>query len=96
MAERRGVDLGIVAPEGSRSPTVTAITLPAGMTGKEVREAIKRAGITPSAAATADLSDTTFRIGHMGDHTIDGVERCLHACESAITELAERRRLVAR
>ena len=42
------------------------------------------------------LSETTFRIGHMGDHTVDGVQRCLTACETAITELAERRRLVAR
>jgi hypothetical protein len=29
----------------------------------------------------------------MGDHTLEGLRRCLHACETAIAELAERRRL---
>jgi predicted phosphoserine aminotransferase len=93
MRERRGVALEIVAPEGSRSPTVTTISLPPGMTAKEVREAITARGYTVG-GGYGQLADTTFRIGHMGDHTVDGVQRCLHVCEAAITELAERRRLV--
>lgn len=93
MSERRGVELGIVAAEGTRSPTVTAVSLPAGMSTKEVREAISARGYTVG-GGYGKLSETTFRIGHMGDHTIDGLQRCLHACEMAITELAERRRLV--
>ena len=40
------------------------------------------------------LSDTTIRIGHMGDHTVEGLKRCLRECEEAIAELAERRRFV--
>jgi aspartate aminotransferase-like enzyme len=93
MPERRGVHLGVIAPEGSRSPTVTAVSLPSGMTAKEVREAISTRGFTVG-GGYGELSETTFRIGHMGDHTLDGLKRCLHACESAIVELAERRRLV--
>jgi aspartate aminotransferase-like enzyme len=93
MQERRGVNVGILAPDGARSPTVSVITLPAGMTGKEVREAILARGYTVG-GGYGKLSETTFRIGHMGDHTLDGVTRCLHACEGAITELAERKRLV--
>jgi aspartate aminotransferase-like enzyme len=93
MVDRRGVDLRVVAPEGSRSPTVTVIGLPDGMHGPEVSEAIKARGFTVG-GGYGDLKDTTIRIGHMGDHTVDGVKRCLHACEAAIVELAERRRLV--
>jgi aspartate aminotransferase-like enzyme len=93
MRERRGVNLGILAPEGARSPTVSVITLPAGMASKEVREAILARGYTVG-SGYGKLGETTFRIGHMGDHTLDGLTRCLHACEAAITELAERKRLV--
>jgi aspartate aminotransferase-like enzyme len=93
MVDRRGVALRVVAPEGSRSPTVTAIALPDGMHGPEVSEAIKARGFTVG-GGYGDLKDSTIRIGHMGDHTVEGVKRCLHACELAIAELAERRRLV--
>ena len=93
MVERRGVDLRVIAPEGSRSPTVTVIALPEGMHGPEVSEAIKSRGFTIG-GGYGDLKDTTIRLGHMGDHTVDGVKRCLHVCEAAIVELAERRRLV--
>jgi aspartate aminotransferase-like enzyme len=93
MVERRGVDLRVVAPEGARSPTVTVVALPDGLAGPEVSEAIKARGFTVG-GGYGDLKDTTFRVGHMGDHSVDGVKRCLHACEAAIVELAERRRLV--
>jgi aspartate aminotransferase-like enzyme len=89
-AERRGFDLGVVAAEGIESPTVTAVKLPPGLTTKEVREAITARGFTVG-GGYGQLSETTFRIGHMGDHTVEGVRRCLQACETAIAELAERR-----
>jgi aspartate aminotransferase-like enzyme len=93
VVDRRGVDLRVVAPEGSRSPTVTVIALPEGMRGPEVTEAIKARGFTVG-GGYGDLKEATIRIGHMGDHTVDGLTKCLHACETAIVELAERRRLV--
>jgi aspartate aminotransferase-like enzyme len=93
MSTRRGVEMSVVAPEGARSPTVTVIKLPEGLKGPEVLEAIKLRGITVG-SGYGKLKDTTIRIGHMGDHTLEGVRRCLHACESAITELVERRRFV--
>jgi aspartate aminotransferase-like enzyme len=91
-ADRRGLDLGVVAAEGIRSPTVTAVRLPRGMTTKEVREAITARGFTVG-SGYGQLADTTFRIGHMGDHSVEGVRRCLQVCETAIAELAERRSL---
>jgi len=93
VRERRGVEIGIIAAEGARSPTVTCVSLPQGMSTKEVREAITKRGYTVG-GGYGQLADTTFRIGHMGDHTLDGLKRCLHECEAAIAELAERKRLV--
>lgn len=92
-AERRNIDLGVLAPEGLRSPTVTVVTLPRGITSKEAREAISARGFTVG-GGYGKLSESTFRIGHMGDHTLEGLNRCLQVCEQAIVELAERRRLV--
>jgi aspartate aminotransferase-like enzyme len=91
-AQRRGLELGVVAAARSRSPTVTAVRLPRGMAAKDVREAINARGFTVG-GGYGQLSETTIRIGHMGDHTVEGVHRCLHACETAIAELAERRTL---
>ena len=33
---------------------------------------------------------TTFRIGHMGDHTPDGLAGCLAACDAALAEVTGR------
>jgi aspartate aminotransferase-like enzyme len=92
-AERRGIDIGVFAPDGIRSPTLTVITLPEGMSTKEAREAINARGFTVG-GGYGELSDTTIRIGHMGDHTVEGLKRCLQACETALAELAERKGLV--
>ena len=72
---------------------MTCVSLPPGLKTKEVREAITKRGYTVG-GGYGQLAETTFRVGHMGDHTIDGVKRCLHECEAAIAELAERKRLV--
>jgi len=92
VAKRRGIDVDVVAPDGSRSPTVTVISLPKGMAPRELLDAVLARGYTLG-NGYGQLRDTTIRIGHMGDHTLEGLRRCLHACETAITELAERRRL---
>jgi aspartate aminotransferase-like enzyme len=93
IRERRGIDVSVVAPEGARSPTVTVIRLPHGMSPAELRSAIEVRGYTVG-GGYGELAATTIRIGHMGDHSLEGLRRCLHACETAIAELAERRRLV--
>jgi aspartate aminotransferase-like enzyme len=93
VAKRRGVDLRVVAAEGVRSPTVTTVALPAGMKCADVQEGVKVRGFTVG-GGYGQLKESTIRIGHMGDHTLDGLHQCLRACEGAIAELAERRRLV--
>jgi aspartate aminotransferase-like enzyme len=92
VAKRRGIDIGVVAAEGARSPTVTAISLPKGMVPRELLDAVLARGYTLG-SGYGQLRETTVRIGHMGDHTLEGVKRCLHALETAIAELSERRRL---
>jgi len=39
-------------------------------------------------AGYGKLRETTFRVGHMGDHTPDRLALCLNACEEALGALA--------
>jgi predicted phosphoserine aminotransferase len=78
----RGIDLEILAPEGSRSPTVTTIKLPEPWTGPKLVGAVKQRGYVV-ATGYGRLKDNTFRIGHMGDHTVDALEGLLEAIEDA-------------
>jgi aspartate aminotransferase-like enzyme len=93
VARRRGFNLGVVAPEEARSPTVSVISLPTGMQGPEMIEAVKARGFTLG-GGYGQLRETTVRVGHMGDHSVVGVEACLREFEDAIVEMAERRRFV--
>lgn len=91
-SERRTLDLHILAPDTARSPTVSVLMLPPGLTGSEVRRAARERGFTLG-ASLGELRERSLRIGHMGDHTVEGLGRCLHALEHAIAELAERKNL---
>ncbi|MGH7589999.1 MAG: hypothetical protein ACREL2_01055, partial [Gemmatimonadales bacterium] len=71
-----GLPLGILAHAGQRSATVTAISLPAGGSGTVVVEALRRRGYVIG-AGYGKLREATIRIGHMGDHTVAGLDRCL-------------------
>lgn len=72
----RGVRLEVVAPEGYRSPTVTCIRLPENWTGPKVVSAARQRGFVV-ATGYGKLRDGTFRIGHMGDHTMAELEDLL-------------------
>lgn len=88
-ARSTGMALRVLAPAGSRSTTVTAVALPGTIKGSAVAEAVRRRGFTIG-SGYGKLRDTTFRIGHMGDHMPEGLARCLAACEEALVELAGR------
>lgn len=81
LAER---GISIVARPGERSPTVSAIRLPGGMTPRGFITEVRRTGYTLGAGYGA-LKDTTFRMGHMGDHTVATVRGCLQACEEVLS-----------
>ncbi len=76
MREERGVDLHVLAPEGFRSPTVTAIKVPEGWTGPKVAAGVAARGFTIATGYGA-MREATFRIGHMGDHTMPRLEMLL-------------------
>ncbi len=74
----RGVQVGVVAAEGHRSPTVTAVRVPDGMTGAQVVAGARQQGFA-IATGYGKLKESTFRIGHMGDHTVAEVDALLDA-----------------
>jgi predicted phosphoserine aminotransferase len=69
--EEQGLRI-LVREEASRSPTVTTIYAPAGWTGPAIAAAVKQRGYQV-ATGYGRLKDETFRIGHMGDHSEDGL-----------------------
>ena len=71
-----GAELRVLAPAGARSPTVTAIVLPDGLAGPDVAKGVAERGWTIG-AGYGRLRERTIRIGHMGDHTLRGLEGCL-------------------
>ncbi len=84
MREEHGVDLHVLAPEGYRSPTVTCITVPEGWTGPQVAAAVAARGFTIATGYGA-MRDGTFRIGHMGDHTMNRLDLLLDVLTDAFT-----------
>jgi predicted phosphoserine aminotransferase len=68
--------LDVLAPPHFRSPTVTAVKCPAGWTGPRVAAAVKQRGYHV-ATGYGRMKDETFRIGHMGDHTVAGIDALL-------------------
>jgi len=84
--ERLGV--AVLAPPGERSPTVTAISLPSGIDPARVVAAVRARGYVVGGGYGAGKA-TTFRVGHMGDHTPDGLAGCLAACDDALAELTQ-------
>ncbi len=89
VSERLGIPLCILAREGLRSATVTGIALPPGMRGEDVVAAVAERGFVIG-AGYGKLRSTSIRIGHMGDHTVDGLSRCLDAVEQALVSLRGR------
>lgn len=82
-----GHALDILAAKHCRSETVTAITLPPYLRGPDVVAAVMTKGYTIG-AGYGSLKDRTVRIGHMGDHTGPGVQGCLAALATSLSEVA--------
>jgi aspartate aminotransferase-like enzyme len=63
----KGIEIGIFAAEGHRSPTVTCIE--SDRSRQVVADMFERGWVI--GGGYGKLKDSTFRIGHMGDHTPD-------------------------
>jgi aspartate aminotransferase-like enzyme len=86
LAARHGAELRVLARAGHRSPTVTSITLPASLPASTVLAAVAERGFTIGSGYGKNR-ETSVRIGHMGDHSLEGLERCLDACDAAFDAL---------
>ena len=94
-----GLDgFGMFAPEGYRSPTVSAVLCPAGVTTgqlkKGVKEALRGQGylMDPgygklNAALEAEGRRLVIRVGHMGDITPDMLAEYLGKLEAELKKL---------
>ncbi len=83
-AEREaGVAVGVLAAPDARSGTVSAITLPPELRAADVVAALGEKGFVIARGYGA-MQDSTVRIGHMGDHTVEGLARCLDALGSVL------------
>ncbi|HEY4733621.1 MAG TPA: alanine--glyoxylate aminotransferase family protein [Gemmatimonadaceae bacterium] len=83
ITDETGKKLVNIAPLGSQSPTVSAIRLPGDLTAEAFTGAVAKRGIVVG-NGYGKLKSSTFRIGHMGDHTIETIEKCLAACSSVL------------
>jgi aspartate aminotransferase-like enzyme len=83
IADETGKRVVNIAPLGYQSPTVSTIKLPADIPGDTFTAAVAKKGIVVG-SGYGKLKSSTFRIGHMGDHTLETLERCLSACSSVL------------
>jgi aspartate aminotransferase-like enzyme len=86
IAGQLGESFRVTAREGHRSPTVTSVMLPSSLPSATVGRAVRERGYTIGAGYGKNR-DTTIRIGHMGDHTVEGLERCLGVVGMVLGEL---------
>lgn len=83
---RQGVEIGVLAPEGYRSPTVTCVTLPDGIRGTDVCASLRARGFVV-APGYGKARDAMFRIGHMGDHTLSELDALLEVLGDVFNQL---------
>lgn len=78
----RGGELGFsfLPPDGRRSWTVSCLNVPDGANGRDLARDMKQRGWTIG-SGYGDLKRSTIRIGHMGDHTPEGLRELLATLE---------------
>jgi aspartate aminotransferase-like enzyme len=82
-----GIPIAFLPSEGERSHTVSALTLPPGLRSADVVKRVAELGFVIGGGYGA-LKDSTIRIGHMGDHTVDTLRPCLAAVRHALQSAA--------
>ncbi|HEX6300138.1 MAG TPA: alanine--glyoxylate aminotransferase family protein [Acidimicrobiia bacterium] len=77
----RGLDMDVFAEEGHRSPTVTCIATDRAR--PVVADLLDRGWVI--GGGYGKLKETTIRIGHMGDHTLEELEALLEVLTDVMT-----------
>lgn len=83
LASRTGRSFSVFPPEGYRSPALTPILLPEGLSGPEVAAAARERGYT-IAPGYGKLKQQVIRIGHMGEHTVGELETLLDVLDEVL------------
>ena len=80
-----GKQLGLsyLPDPGRRSWTVSCLKLPEGVTAKSVTQPLAQEGWTIG-SGYGKLKETTIRIGHMGEHTVDALNQLLALIERVL------------
>jgi aspartate aminotransferase-like enzyme len=86
LRQRAGAPFCVYAPEDARSHTVTAVSLPPNLAGDAIVKGVAKRGFVIG-GGYGKLKASTIRIGHMGDHTMEGLEAVLEATAESIEEL---------
>jgi len=74
---------GILAAEGCRSTTVTCVVNTRNLVIADLLTRLKQRGFQIS-NGYGDLKEATFRIGHMGEHTVAGVQALLSTLDELL------------
>lgn len=86
LRDATGEPFCLYAPDGARSATVTAVAVGPRLTGEAIVKAVASRGYVIG-GGYGKLKAGTFRIGHMGDHTLQGLEGVLDATREAVQAL---------
>jgi aspartate aminotransferase-like enzyme len=79
--------LALFAAEGARSETVTCVSNTRGIQVADFLAGLAARGFGIG-NGYGRLKERTFRIGHMGDHTVEGIGRLLDAMDEVLKEMA--------
>jgi aspartate aminotransferase-like enzyme len=82
--------LSLFGDEAYASNTVTAASVPAGLTAKQMTQMMKRDHDVVVAGGQAHLSDAMIRIGHMGWCNTADIDNCLEALAAVLADLERR------
>lgn len=89
LRDDEGLDVRIfVEDPDHRSPTVTCILLPEGLSGKAVVGSMKERGYVLG-TGYGKMKEAAIRIGHMGEQTVESLNSLLTELEATFHELTE-------
>lgn len=83
-----GHKFSVYSPPHASSATVTAVSVPSSINSKNIVEAVAQRGFVIG-SSYGKLKDNTFRIGHMGDHSLGELESVLSVVTEAIMEISQ-------
>lgn len=83
IAWARGQQIGLLAPDGYQSPTVTCLANDRGIDISDLNRYLRSKGMIIS-NGYGSLKEKTFRIAHMGDTTMEQLEELLSTIDLAL------------